>query len=436
MIIVPGPLCWNTLSEAPLRAAAVDRHHLAGRRALQRRRVLADVLPPDVAQRAGAAAVNAVGGGVAEDHVLQRAAVARSGTSGPGPRSGRCRRARPAGEALHAAVVGAADVDRRADRLAAVRGRPGAEGRRRAAAAARRAAAAARRAASARRAAASARRHRAPVVPPRRPRRRRAGRAAAPARQPPRAPVVRPLPPAAPDTAPTRPSPPRRPPRRPSPPAPSRAPRPAWSRPRRSIPAVAVDARRVRARSPPAAPSCRRCAVSRRPGGARPCRCYRPRPDRVRIDRRRRSHTPIPPLARISRETTEPRPRRGTMAHDTVPPGGCSGLCRPRPPGRSRDRHALFLRALSWHDISMPRPTVLHDAPQPAVGRRGAVRSCQTMWTVAPANASSGILSSCSRQALRDRPRDDLAQRGDVVGRREDRRHQQEVRARATRRCG
>src|SRR5262245_2232621 len=49
-----------------LRAAGVDRHRLAGRRTLQRRGVLADVLPPDVLQRAGAVAVNAVGGRVAD----------------------------------------------------------------------------------------------------------------------------------------------------------------------------------------------------------------------------------------------------------------------------------------------------------------------------------------------------------------------------------
>src|SRR3954447_9537122 len=91
------------------RATAEDRHGRAARLRLERRGVLADVLPPDVLQRAGRLAVHAVGGRAAEDDVLQRAAVRQ--VEQRVLALGLTAAAQVAGAvvALHAAVEGAAD---------------------------------------------------------------------------------------------------------------------------------------------------------------------------------------------------------------------------------------------------------------------------------------------------------------------------------------
>src|SRR4051812_12444819 len=70
-----GAVVLKDLVVRVTRAAAADLHGLRGRAALQRGRVLADVLPPDVLERAAAVAVDAVGGWRAEDHVLERGTV-------------------------------------------------------------------------------------------------------------------------------------------------------------------------------------------------------------------------------------------------------------------------------------------------------------------------------------------------------------------------
>ena len=127
MIIVPGPLCWKTLSDAfcapPPSIVIIWR----GRRALQRRRVLADVLPPDVLQRAGAVAVDAVGGRISQDDVLQ--ASRRSATWNSGPWFSLwplVPSAAGADEAAHGAVVDAGDRLRRGQHHGAGGRRPGA----------------------------------------------------------------------------------------------------------------------------------------------------------------------------------------------------------------------------------------------------------------------------------------------------------------------
>ena len=315
-----------------------------------------------------AAAVNAVGGGVADDHVLQRAAVRDLEHRGLAlVLAAAAQRARP-GEALHAAVVGAADVDRRADRLAAVRGRPVAEVRRRAAAAARGAAAAARGAAApvrrCRRAAAPVVPPRPPAVPPRRSC-RRARRAAPPVRR--RAAAPRALPPVPGRCRHARPQ------RPPVPVATVAARRPRFrspsSRPRRSCPAVAlVPALPVVSRRCPSSPSRRR----RRAGARSPALPVAPllpaAPDGFGSTASPVAHAQ-PAVARINKETTEAaHAAAGAKAHDTMPPGGCSGQCRRAARSITRSSVAEMLPARHLD----PPPHLFHDAPQPGVRRRRA----------------------------------------------------------------
>ena len=296
MIIVPGPLCWKTLSVAafapPVSIVIIwlddEPSSVAASSPTSSHQTLR--------QRARSAAVDAVGGRVADDHVGQRAAVGDLEQRTLAlVLAAAAQRAR-ADEALHAAVVGAADVDRRADRLAAVRGRPGAEVRRRAAAGARRAAARrppCRRRPSCRRARprAARRARRAavppappprpprarrsavpPAPPPRRRRARRPGRAAAPARAARRARRRRRWRP----RAAGRPALPPCPPALPAPAAPA-------------VPVVAGVAGRAAVAGRTAVPG---GAGRTRAAGA--CRCCRPR----RLDPARRRHwsrTPTPP---------------------------------------------------------------------------------------------------------------------------------------------
>src|SRR4030095_6281795 len=94
-----------------------------GRRAAERRGVLAHVFPPNVFERAVARAVHTVGRGIAENYVLQRAAVRDLEQRALAfLLTARAERAR-ADEALHRAIVGAGNLNRRRHVLRSARRR-------------------------------------------------------------------------------------------------------------------------------------------------------------------------------------------------------------------------------------------------------------------------------------------------------------------------
>ena len=170
MIIVPGPLCWKTLSVAafapPVSIVIVwlddEPCSVAASSPTSSHQTLRSVHVP-LQWTPSAAGLPRI--------TFVNVPPLEIWNSGPCPSFWPLPPSVPdAGEALHAAVVGAADVDRRADRLAAGGRRPGAQGRRRAAARAGGAGAAGRPAAPrarTRRAASRRRARAAPVVPPR-----------------------------------------------------------------------------------------------------------------------------------------------------------------------------------------------------------------------------------------------------------------------------